>query len=268
MNEKSEREGAAGKGPPPAKKHRGDGAAPVAAEITRKGTCEPAVSTTAVAPATRGAAAAMAGGAKMGAGAAKRAAVPAPTSNAPGEVVVQAAAVSKESSGAPQAVRKFTHPIVGQPESSFTKSQLERMPVAFAFRPDADGPTRAAALKAQERWNATWRAAGLVINKKPAVTTTTPKAKLDGGGAERQKRPSSRAPVETFHGLAPDVGPGWTLKKFKRMGGATGGREDRYWYSPREKLKFRSLAAIKRFKEALGKVGGEDEKAALRLLNG
>jgi len=73
-------------------------------------------------------------------------------------------------------------------------------------------------------------------------------------------------PMEVFNGPAPDIGPDWTLKRLKRMGGATKGTEDRYWFSPQLKKKFRSKTEIKKFKDALERLGANgDEETAWKV---
>jgi len=216
--------------------------------------------------------------------AAERMAVPATTtitsttasngakSSAAAPKVMQAVVVSKDAPT--MTVRKLMIPIEGRPESSFTKKELYQMPVAFAFRPDADATTCAAALKAQERWNATWRAAGLVLKKNKTgsgVKLKTGEGGVSGsasgiGGSKKGGKP--KAAVETFSGPAPEIGPGWTMRRFKRMGGATKSREDRYWFSPKDKYRFRSIVQINRFKKALKSVGKENEREAWRLIRG
>ena len=50
-------------------------------------------------------------------------------------------------------------------------------------------------------------------------------------------------------------------KVFVRDGGATKGRGDRYWFSPKEKYKLRSLVQVRRFLAALAENGGDEIKA-------
>jgi hypothetical protein len=51
------------------------------------------------------------------------------------------------------------------------------------------------------------------------------------------------------------------MKKFSRMGGATKGSVDRYWYSPTLQIKLRSMVQVKKFLAALKDNGGDEEKA-------
>lgn len=55
--------------------------------------------------------------------------------------------------------------------------------------------------------------------------------------------------------------PQWVKKVFVRNGGATKGRGDRYWYSPKEKYKLRSMVQVKRFLKALAEYNGNEIKA-------
>jgi len=50
-------------------------------------------------------------------------------------------------------------------------------------------------------------------------------------------------------------------KVFERKSGATKGSRDRYWYSPKEKFKLRSLVEVKRFLKALATSEGDEKKA-------
>lgn len=50
-------------------------------------------------------------------------------------------------------------------------------------------------------------------------------------------------------------------KVFVRNGGASKGLKDRYWYSPKEKYKIRSMIQVKRFLKALAENDGDEIKA-------
>lgn len=56
-------------------------------------------------------------------------------------------------------------------------------------------------------------------------------------------------------------GTQWVKKVFVRNGGATKGQSDRYWFSPKEKYKLRSLVQVRRFLTALAENGGDEIKA-------
>ena len=50
-------------------------------------------------------------------------------------------------------------------------------------------------------------------------------------------------------------------KVFVRNNGATKGTKDRYWYSPNEKYKLRSMVQVKKFLKALAENKGDEKKA-------
>ena len=113
--------------------------------------------------------------------------------------------------------------------------------------------------------------------KKPAVKrppspkkkkTASTKTKAPAAKAATAKAPADASNVrlpakEIYSGPATEAGvpPGWTKKIFERQSGQSKGHQDRYWYSPVHKMKFRSLTEIKRFVPLLEAAGG-DEKAA------
>ena len=53
----------------------------------------------------------------------------------------------------------------------------------------------------------------------------------------------------------------WVKKVYGRTGGATKGRSDKYWYSPKEKFKLRSMTQVKKFLMALAESKGDEIKA-------
>jgi hypothetical protein len=60
---------------------------------------------------------------------------------------------------------------------------------------------------------------------------------------------------------APEFPAGWTRKTFERVGGITKGTTDKYWYSPLEKVKLRSMTEVKKFMELCLAHGGDEQKA-------
>ena len=131
------------------------------------------------------------------------------------------------------------------------------MPVAFAFKLGDNESMEIAAAK-QAKWNASLQTTK-VAKKAQHHKHSAPGTQAAGESGEL-KIPAP-PPEEVSNGPAPEFGPGWTVKKFKRMGGATKNRVDRYWYSPGGN-KFRSKLEISRFKTALVAGGGEDEAKA------
>mmetsp|Transcript_22394 Transcript_22394/g.47419 ORF Transcript_22394/g.47419 Transcript_22394/m.47419 type:complete len:322 (-) Transcript_22394:601-1566(-) len=65
-------------------------------------------------------------------------------------------------------------------------------------------------------------------------------------------------PDEELDGGWPD---GWIKKTFARKNGASKGTSDRYWFSPKEKFKFRSMVQVKKFIRALKGAKGDEMKA-------
>jgi hypothetical protein len=55
--------------------------------------------------------------------------------------------------------------------------------------------------------------------------------------------------------------PGWTRRVYARKNGATKNRKDRYWYTPVENFKLRSMVDVKRFLAALKAANGEETTA-------
>jgi len=60
---------------------------------------------------------------------------------------------------------------------------------------------------------------------------------------------------------------GWVKKIFARKNGATKGSTDRYWYSPKEKFKLRSMVQVKKFLKALAVTKGDEKKAKQTMNN-
>eukprot|EP00536_Pseudo-nitzschia_multiseries_P003733 jgi/Psemu1/252945/estExt_Genewise1Plus.C_580111 len=98
--------------------------------------------------------------------------------------------------------------------------------------------------------------------RKSAKTKGTPpkKAKITKPKFARQE------PVPTWEG-SPDEKidggwpTGWVKRLYARKTGATKGATDRYWYSPKEKIKLRSLVQVKKFMRALEDTNGDEIKA-------
>eukprot|EP00980_Cylindrotheca_fusiformis_P008072 scaffold1722_cov120-Cylindrotheca_fusiformis.AAC.2 len=65
-------------------------------------------------------------------------------------------------------------------------------------------------------------------------------------------------PTEPLEGGWPE---GWTKRVYERQGGATKGQTDRYWYSPKEGYKFRSMVEVRRFFKALEMKDGDEVEA-------
>ena len=104
------------------------------------------------------------------------------------------------------------------------------------------------------------------INSKKSSNNNSTAA--TGGATKKAKRGGEPpvwegAPDEDLEGGWPD---GWVKKLYARKNGATKGTKDRYWFTPVEKYKLRSMNEVKRFMAALQKTDG-DEKQAKSIMN-
>ncbi|KAL9189318.1 hypothetical protein ACHAXT_011808 [Thalassiosira profunda] len=61
-----------------------------------------------------------------------------------------------------------------------------------------------------------------------------------------------------------DEFPGWTVEKVKRKSSGTTAHFDKYYYSPKERYRFRSKAAVRRFLECLEGTKDGDEASAMK----
>jgi len=59
----------------------------------------------------------------------------------------------------------------------------------------------------------------------------------------------------------------WVKKVYARKNGASKGTTDRYWFSPKEKFKLRSLVQVKKFLTALAKTNGDEIQAKATMNN-
>jgi len=59
----------------------------------------------------------------------------------------------------------------------------------------------------------------------------------------------------------------WVKEVYERKQGASKGAKDRYWYSPKEKYKLRSLVQVKRFLKALSASNGDEVIAKKKMQN-
>ena len=71
---------------------------------------------------------------------------------------------------------------------------------------------------------------------------------------------------EVYSGLPDDPipggwPPGWIKKKVLRTAGTMKGKADPYWYTPKLRIKLRSMAGVKRFFTALSQCNGDEDKA-------
>ncbi|KAL7532858.1 hypothetical protein ACHAXR_008362, partial [Thalassiosira sp. AJA248-18] len=75
--------------------------------------------------------------------------------------------------------------------------------------------------------------------------------------------PTDENDVHIFAGLAEGLPEGWVTRRIPRSGDSSH-RGDIYWYSPKNKFKFRSKPDVQRFLTRLGQTNG-DESAAILL---
>ena len=91
---------------------------------------------------------------------------------------------------------------------------------------------------------------------------TTNKSKKSVGQTKETSVPaieiSCGEPDEPLEGGWP---PGWKKRVFERQGGASQGRRDRYWYTPKHEYKLRSMTDVKKFLACLRTVGNNEELA-------
>eukprot|EP00978_Attheya_sp_CCMP212_P009958 scaffold23834_cov55-Attheya_sp.AAC.2 len=148
-----------------------------------------------------------------------------------------------------QARKSSSGPIPqGMSVSKFKADQIKQLPRAFSFKLDDDASKQKAIEKTKEA-------------KAKAKTKTAAK---HSNGRKAAVEDWSGTPDEPVEGGWPK---GWIKTLVKRQGGATAGSMDRYWYSPKTKKKFRSMAEIKRFFAALAQAG-DDEDEAWRIFKG
>jgi hypothetical protein len=59
----------------------------------------------------------------------------------------------------------------------------------------------------------------------------------------------------------------WVKKVFARKNGASKGATDRYWYSPKQKFKLRSMVQVRKFLKALAETKGDEKRAKEMMVN-
>mmetsp|Transcript_22104 Transcript_22104/g.48075 ORF Transcript_22104/g.48075 Transcript_22104/m.48075 type:complete len:1157 (+) Transcript_22104:574-4044(+) len=113
--------------------------------------------------------------------------------------------------------------------------------------------------------------------KRPATDITTSSSSLKSPietTAKKQKRASAfslatgdrnTSASEIASGSAgPEFPDGWIIKTYRRSGGETIGKTDRFWFSPGRNIRFRAKKHAKAFCEILkeASVGGDEDEAA------
>lgn len=102
---------------------------------------------------------------------------------------------------------------------------------------------------------------------KNTKTKSTPpkKGKKTKSKVARKEQPPVWAgpPDEDIDGGWPK---GWMKRVFARKNGASKGSTDRYWYSPKESFKLRSMVQVKKFLKALKETKGDEKMAKKTML--
>jgi hypothetical protein len=89
-------------------------------------------------------------------------------------------------------------------------------------------------------------------SKSPAAATSSSKKRAI------PREISSGPPDEPMEGGWP---AGWRKSVVQRQAGATKGTKDRYWYTPTQEYKLRSMVEVKRFMKALADAKGDEKEA-------
>ena len=106
--------------------------------------------------------------------------------------------------------------------------------------------------------------------KKSTTPSKTPNKKAktaENGSTPAKSTDGKRVPATEVWSGPPDDKieggwpKGWLKKKFERSSGTSKGTHDRYWFSPVEQYKFRSIKEVKKFLDCLKKTGGDETKA-------
>ena len=117
--------------------------------------------------------------------------------------------------------------------------------------------------------------------KRPAPSSARSDGILSGNSSndkkssssKKQKRSSCLLTTGDRNTTATEIGTGsagadfpdgWVVKTYRRSGGETIGKTDRFWFSPGRNIRFRARKHAKAFVEILNEdhVGGDEDKAA------
>jgi hypothetical protein len=158
---------------------------------------------------------------------------------------------------------------VGRNNKEFRKRKAnEEQNAAVTTSTGAKGKKRkfvAAAAKSKNGGQAKQRSSleNLPAPKKPKAANKSPKRKSEsssgkGNAREKAVEISSGPPDEPIQGGWPE---GWIKKVVQRASGESKGHCDRYWYSPINQYKFRSMAEIHRFFTAMAQTNNDEGEA-------
>jgi len=153
------------------------------------------------------------------------------------------------------------------------RNEIAKLPVAFGFTLIDNGTSEIDAKNKTEKWlNEGKKHINDGKNKKKGTNNKENKK----GSSRKSNTPSKggtkggtpgKSPAELLSTEpASNLPNGWLVKVFKRMSGATAGSTDKYFYSPNNEIKFRSIKACNTFIGILTEPGvNGDEAAALKL---
>lgn len=167
--------------------------------------------------------------------------------------------------------------------SDTSAEAMAKMPVVFGFNLDDNGASKHMAQAATENW----KADGTKAAKKPKKSKLrvsidgrasigsskngtsacmTPKMpKTPKTSCDTPKTPKTPALLLSTKAV-PNLPDGWIAKKFQRTSGKTAGGTDTYFYSPKNKVKFRSQKGCNMFIQILDEPGVEgNEASALKM---
>ena len=69
------------------------------------------------------------------------------------------------------------------------------------------------------------------------------------------REPTAPRPVLLLSEAAPSLPDGWIRKTYKRASGTTAGTTDKYFYTPQENIRFRTMKSCRTFLQLLGEPG-------------
>ena len=140
---------------------------------------------------------------------------------------------------------------------------VAKLPVAFGFHIDNE-QSRILAQAAAQKWSQQGMSAMQASAKLKAKSGKIKTPHKSSTATPNTSPRMSPVPVPTPGHKIKGLPEGWTAKTYKRVGGTSVGSTDTYFYSPVNKIKFRSKNKIALFIEILREVEG-DEKRAFEL---
>jgi len=135
---------------------------------------------------------------------------------------------------------------------------LKKYPMAFSFYLNDNGTSKSVAQLSSDKWTKD----GEKASKKKTTTKRIPnKSSVSTASLGSVRTPAKLISTEP---LGSDLPTGWVKKCFERSSGNSKGHIDRYFYSPQNQIKFRSMKNVQTFVHILKEpcING-DETAAL-----